>query len=84
MPDTVVRFSDGVIRTTVLEWEVRREEDWTAKDWISVHITQIYSVTEVTVTKAVDCEDHLLLEVSSPDWDQPKELALTRQGSLVW
>ena len=82
MSQLAVRFADVLVKQLVQDWG--DEKGFDADERISLHMEERFGVESIHVAAARDEEDHLLLEIATDQWAEPREFALLSDGSLAW
>lgn len=82
MAETTIAFQDVVTKQMVENWA--DDKGFIASEEICLHLEERFEVQRVVVHQAEDKGDFLSLMISTDQWSEPREFALTSAGSLAW
>ena len=77
-----VTYSNVVIKQQVEAWAENLEFD--ADEQLFMLLEDKYGTTNLTVVDARDEGECLILAIVTDLWNEPREFALLRSGSLAW
>lgn len=82
MQPALVEFDNVLTKQSVVDWADAR--GFTATDVISLHFTERFNVERIVIHSVDNRDDFLLLKISTDQWHDQRDFALTSTGSLAW
>jgi hypothetical protein len=75
-------YADVVTKQAVENWADMK--GFVAEDQLRLHLEERFGAHSIHVTSANDQGDFLVLELTTDQWEEPREFALLSDGALSW